>query len=118
MLRQKAVMVLVAWLVLALIRAALMPGGQLEPVAAVKRGAAGALIVPSRSVVRHHRRTARKQGRQWAADCPALLAGFISAGETPVTDSSCSWPITPRNSANASQARSGFAWGWDYRFNW
>jgi hypothetical protein len=61
-LRQKAVMVLAACLLLALIRNVLMPVGQLLPVATVKPGAGNTEVIPSRSAVRHHRHAARKIG--------------------------------------------------------
>src|ERR1700761_8045838 len=61
-LRQKAVLVVVAWLALALIRYALVPAGQLRPVSIVTPDAGSTLIMPSRTVVRHHRYGARTAG--------------------------------------------------------
>jgi hypothetical protein len=59
-LRQKAVLVVVAWLALVLIQDVLMPVGQLRPVSTLTPGAARRLIIPSRIAVGHHRHTARK----------------------------------------------------------
>ena len=55
-------LVVVVWLALALSRYALMPVGELRPVSTVTPGAGSTLIIPSRTVVRHYRRAARKAG--------------------------------------------------------
>jgi hypothetical protein len=61
-LRQKAVLVLAAWLALVLIRDALVPAGVIRQVSGVPASSGDTLIIPSKSkmATHHHRHMARK----------------------------------------------------------
>jgi hypothetical protein len=61
-LRQNAVLILVAWLALVLLRNVLMPVGQLRPVSTVTPGAGSTLTIPFRKAIHHDRHVARKAG--------------------------------------------------------
>jgi hypothetical protein len=62
-LRQNAVLILVAWLALVLLRNVLMPVGQLRPVSTVTPGAGSTLTIPFRKAIHHDRHVARQAGQ-------------------------------------------------------